>query len=58
MRVCSKDKGLEEKDYAFSLDFYSEVTPEVRRSPLRRAIIRPDILAPAGITQKPDEPFS
>jgi hypothetical protein len=29
LRVRSADKGIPEKDYAFDLEFFSEVVPEV-----------------------------
>ena len=28
--ICSAAKGIEEKDYEFSIDLYEEVVPEVR----------------------------
>ena len=29
---CSAAKGIQERDYAFDLDFFAEIVPEVRYS--------------------------
>jgi hypothetical protein len=57
LTICSASKGIEEKDYEFKLDFYSEVVPEVCFADLFFPSSSPLLSPDTGIIKKALNPL-